>query len=108
MTGVFNLAWLITIFPAVGLILNAFFSRRFKEEVASYIAIAASGLSIFDSLEDRPDLFIETRTLERILKKALRGLNLDYPIRTRSKVLKSWVCEALGYPVPKSFQRTRP
>jgi len=71
-------------------------------------AIAASGLSIYDSLADKPELFIETRTLQRILNEALVGLNLDYPIRTRSKVLKSRVCEALGYPVPERFRRTKP
>jgi len=71
-------------------------------------AIAASGLSIYDSLADRPELFIETRVLQRVLNEALVGLNLDYPIRTRSKVLKSRVCEALGYPVPERFRRTRP
>ena len=71
-------------------------------------AIAASGLSIYDPLADKPGLFIETRGLERILKKALIGLDLDYPIRTRSKVVKGRVCEALGYPVPERFRRTKP
>jgi NADH-quinone oxidoreductase subunit L len=45
MTGILNLAWLIIIFPAMGLTFNAFFSTRFKEEIASYVAIAASGLA---------------------------------------------------------------
>jgi hypothetical protein len=71
-------------------------------------AIAASGLSIYDPLTDRPDLFIETRQLERILNRSLLGVDLNYPIRTRSKVLKSAVCEALGYPVPAAFRRTKP
>jgi len=70
--------------------------------------IAASGLSIYDSLADRPELFIKTRTLERILSQALVGLSLDYPIRTRSKVVKTGVCDALGYPVPERFRRTKP
>ncbi len=71
-------------------------------------AISSSGLTIYDSLETRPGLHIETRALERILNRALVGLDLNYPIRTRSKVLKSRVCEALGYPVPSSFRRTQP
>ncbi len=50
MTGILNLAWLIIIFPAVGLTFNAFFSAQFKEEIASYVAIAASGLSFLMSL----------------------------------------------------------
>ena len=45
MTGILNLAWLIIVFPAIGLMFNAFFSTRFKEEIASTIAIAASGLA---------------------------------------------------------------
>jgi NADH-quinone oxidoreductase subunit L len=45
MIGILNLAWLIIVFPVVGLTFNAFFSTRFKEGVASAIAIAASALS---------------------------------------------------------------
>jgi len=71
-------------------------------------AIASSGLTIYDSLDLRPELYIDTSTLEKILNEALIGLNLNYPIRTRSKVLKSNICKALGYPVPGSFRRTRP
>jgi hypothetical protein len=71
-------------------------------------AIAASDLSIYDSLADRPGLFVRTGTPERILNKALVGLDLNYPIRTRSKVAKSKICEALGYPVPATFLRTKP
>ena len=43
-------AWLIIAFPAIGVIFNSFFSTRFKEEIASYVAIAASGLSFLMSL----------------------------------------------------------
>ena len=71
-------------------------------------AISSSGLTIYDSLETRPELYIDTRALERILNQALVGLDLNYPIRTRSKVLKSSVCQSLGYPVPKSFRKTQP
>jgi hypothetical protein len=71
-------------------------------------AIAASGLTIYDSLDHRPDLYIDTPTLEKILDKALRGLNLNYANRTRSKVVKSRICEVLGYPVPSSFRREQP
>ena len=49
MTGILNLAWLIIVFPALGLTFNAFFSTRFKEEIASTIAIAASGLAFLMS-----------------------------------------------------------
>lgn len=71
-------------------------------------AIRQSSLSIYDSLEGRHDLFIPARELESILDNALCGLDLDYPLRTRSKVVKQKVCEALGYPVPSSFSKTQP
>jgi hypothetical protein len=59
-------------------------------------AIAASGRTIYDSLSDAPRLFLPDRQLESVLQAALQGLSLDYPLRTRSKVLNSKVCEALG------------
>ena len=71
-------------------------------------AIADSGLSIYAPLKDRPDLYIATPDLEAILNAGLKGLVLDQPLRTRSKVLKSKVCSVLGYPIPKSFQKTQP
>jgi hypothetical protein len=71
-------------------------------------AIGASGLSIYDQLGPSHKLFLCDAALEKLLNRSLRRLNLNYPIRTRSKILKSKVCEALGYPVPKSFQRTKP
>lgn len=66
------------------------------------------GITIYDGLNEGHELFLEIRQLETILKRALRGLDLDYPLRTRSKVLKEAVCRALGYPVPASFQKTKP
>ncbi len=49
MKWVFDIAWLIIVFPALGLTFNAFFSARFKEEIASTIAIAAPGLAFLMS-----------------------------------------------------------
>jgi hypothetical protein len=71
-------------------------------------AIQSSGLSIYDPLEDRADLFIDHASLEKILDAGLLGLDLNYQLRTRSKVLKSRICEVLGYPAPTSFRKTRP
>src|SRR5690606_6578278 len=43
------------------------------------------------------------------LDDGLRNLSLaGLPLRTRSKVVKTRVCEVLGYPVPASFQKTQP
>lgn len=70
--------------------------------------VAKSGLTIYDVLGDDSPLFLTTDELRKVLNGKLRGLNLNYPLRTRSKVVKSAVCRALGYPVPSSFKRTRP
>jgi hypothetical protein len=75
---------------------------------ATVSAIRKSGLSIYELLQAHLDLFIDDEDLESILDKGLRGLVLDQPLRTRSKVLKSKVCEVLGYPVPSSFKKTQP
>lgn len=71
-------------------------------------AISASGLTIYDSLQDQPNLFIPRDVLEALLNNGLKGLVLDQPLRTRSKVLKSKVCSVLGYPVPKTFKKVKP
>ncbi len=70
--------------------------------------IAKSGKSIYDVLHDSPDYFLASAELEAILRASLVGLDLNYPLRTRSKVLKSKICEILGYPVPASFKKSKP
>lgn len=70
--------------------------------------IRDSGFTIYDGIDEGHELFLQIHELETILKATLRGLNLDYPLRTRSKVLKEAVCRALGYPVPARFQKTQP
>jgi NADH-quinone oxidoreductase subunit L len=66
-------AWLIIVFPVIGLTFNAFFSTRFKEEIAGYIAIAASGLSFVMSV---------------LVLIALMGLSPD--VRTVHVPLYTW------------------
>jgi hypothetical protein len=70
--------------------------------------IRDSGITIYDGLNEGNELFLEITALQATLKTALMGLNLNYPLRTRSKVLKEAVCRALGYPVPASFRKTQP
>jgi len=70
--------------------------------------ISESGKTIYDLVREADNLYLPLSELESILHRGLKGLNLDYPLRTRSKVLKSKICEILGYPVPKSFQKTHP
>jgi hypothetical protein len=72
--------------------------------------IIASGLTIYDenALNDK-SLYIPTETLEVLLNHGLVGLSLSgLALRTRSKFVKALVCKALGYPVPETFQKTKP
>ena len=73
-------------------------------------AIRKSGLTIYDAIViGDPVLWIPSPELEELLNSALKGISLaGLPLRTRSKVLKTKVCEALGYPVPNSFAKTQP
>lgn len=73
-------------------------------------AIRRSGLTIYEEIKvGDPTLWIPTPELQALLDAGLRGLSLaGLPLRTRSKVVKEKVCKVLGYPVPKSFQRTQP
>ncbi|MBT9450700.1 restriction endonuclease [Akkermansia glycaniphila] len=72
--------------------------------------IEQSTLSIYDAIDPtNPNLYIPIEELEVILSNALIGLSLaGYPLRTRSKIVKVAVCQALGYPIPQSFRKTRP
>ncbi len=72
--------------------------------------ISSSKLSIYDLISPlNRDLYIPTTELQYILRNHLVGLSLKgYPLRTRSKVVKKEICNALGYPVPKSFKKTQP
>ncbi|MCQ8186439.1 hypothetical protein [Parvularcula maris] len=72
--------------------------------------IQRSNLTIYDEIPvGDPDLWIPTGDLEQLLSDSLIGASLaGLPIRTRSKVAKSWVAEAMGYSAPPSFQKTQP
>lgn len=72
--------------------------------------IRESGLTIYDSISpSNPYLYIPTPKLEIILSEALTGKSLaGLALRTRSKAVKTAICKALGYPVPKSFVKIQP
>ncbi len=72
--------------------------------------IRQSNLSIYDPIEiDDPDLWIPAPALEELLNAALTGISLArLPLRTRSKIVKEHVCQALGYPVPSTFKKCKP
>ncbi len=68
-----------------------------------------SQLGIYDSLAVTDSLYIPTQDLENMLREGLVGKSLfGLPLRTRSKVGKGLVCEALGYPIPSKFAKTQP
>lgn len=73
-------------------------------------ALQSSGLDIYFPIEvGDANFWIPTSHLETLLNQAITGLDLGgLALRTRSKVVKTAVCEALGYPVPKSFKKTQP
>lgn len=72
--------------------------------------ISRNNLSIYDVINPAdPDLYIPTTALELILADHMVGLSLEgLPLRTRSKVVKQEICNALGYPIPRSFAKTQP
>jgi hypothetical protein len=73
-------------------------------------AIRNKGLTIYNPIAiGDPDYWIPTPELQSLLDDGLRGLTLaGLPLRTRSKVVKTRICEVLGYSVPKSFKKTQP
>jgi hypothetical protein len=71
--------------------------------------ISSERITIYSPITPGSSLWIPTNELEYLLDKKLRGLKLaGLPLRTRSKVVKQNVCEALGYPVPPTFTKTQP
>lgn len=72
--------------------------------------ISKSNLTIFDEIDTGDNNYwIPSEELEYLLNEYLQGKNVSgMPIRTRSKHIKTWVCEALGYDVPASFKKVQP
>lgn len=77
--------------------------------------IQSSGKTIYDPIEiGDAEFWIPTLHLETLLNEGLRDKVLQdakgrtLPNRTRSKVVKTYACSALGYPAPKSFKKTQP
>lgn len=71
--------------------------------------IRSSSKTIYDNITiGDPDFWIPDEHLEYLLNEGLRGRDVEFPIRTRSKLIKQWICEALGYPVERSFKKCQP
>lgn len=72
-------------------------------------SIRERGLDLYEPFETvDPSLFFPDDELEAYLDHTLQGRELGGPIRTRSKLAKQLVAEALGYGIPFSFKKTRP
>lgn len=73
-------------------------------------AINRAGITIYDAVPvGHPDLWIPSQYLEALLDRALVGVSLaGLPLRTRSKVVKTLVSQAMGYSPPNSFAKTQP
>ena len=74
------------------------------------VNIANSNLTIYDIINTGDIQFwLTSEELSAVLNDSLKGTSFaGLAIRTRSKVAKEIVCEALGYPVPKSFVKCQP
>lgn len=86
-------------------------NKKLPKNLRNYINnISNSGYSIYDEIEiGDPELWIPSSELETILNIELCGIRLTgLPLRTRSKVVKEYVCHALGYPVPNTFRKSQP
>jgi hypothetical protein len=81
---------------------------RIKSE--TYVqAIRESGKLISEPIQvGHPTLWVPDQHLEELLLNGLKEIDTRLPQRTRSKLVKQKICEALGYPVPKSFKKTKP
>lgn len=70
--------------------------------------IRRRGLSIYDPLTPSDPAFYEFSALETALRAHLIGMEIGGAIRTRAKLAKQAVCDALGYPSPATFAKTQP
>lgn len=79
------------------------------ENVRRQIALARPSIYA-DAATADSRLFYGPGALEAILRSDLTGLPdlADLPVRTRSKVAKTLVCEVLGYSAPTTFSKTQP
>ncbi len=72
-------------------------------------SIRGLGIDIYTDVHSvETGLFYPGEELESYLDHVLRGQKIGGPIRTRSKLAKQMVAEALGYSRPVSFKRTKP
>lgn len=80
-----------------------------KSALSKKKLIKELALSIYDSLKLTDAKYLSDEELGYLLSEALIGLSTKgLPNRTRSKVVKSAICEALGYCAPAVFKKSKP
>ncbi len=85
-------------------------SKHLKKALEKVNSISKSDLTIYDKIDvGDKNYWLTAFELQELLDAKLTGINLHgLPLRTRSKTVKSEICKALGYPIPKSFKKTKP
>lgn len=86
-------------------------SNVLKSALTKRRNINQSGKTIYDHVDiGDPEYWFTSEELEFILNYELTGSAalVSLPLRTRSKVMKELICDALGYPRPASFKMTQP
>jgi hypothetical protein len=95
-----------------GLTITTFAAENtsFSDATTTVHRIRESGKTIYAPLgAEEQSLWLTNLALEEILDRELQGVSVEgLPLRTRSKVVKTAVCKALGYPAPKAFTQTQP
>lgn len=82
----------------------------FQSAIRKVNNIQQSELTIYHAVPvGDPNYWLTSDELAAILNNRLYGISLaGLAVKTRSKVAKVKVCQALGYPVPRSFKRCQP
>ncbi len=72
--------------------------------------IRESTLTIYDAQTvENTEYWLILEELEAVLNDKMTGISFEgVPIKTRSKQSKQVICDILGYPIPKSFKKTKP
>lgn len=71
--------------------------------------IRRSGKTIYDPIEvGDPTFWFSIAQLQALVGEEIRGMQLGQPNKARSKLVKTRVCEILGYAAPEAFTRENP
>ncbi len=85
-------------------------SQNLNKAINKVKNIAESQLTIYDEIAvGDKQLWLTSEELEELLNSKITGISLQgLKLRTRSKTVKTEICNALGYSIPKSFKKTQP